>query len=151
MNRTLLIGLAALLALAAGIFFAIRPLAPKRPMPPPTAAELANPGNDVVARAMKDAPPEPAPVDSTEIKQRWQDEIVDLDLGVLSPAQREVFLRRANSERCTCGCGFTLAACRAYDSQCETSGPRVAALLDSVRTGKITSASGLRKRPAKTS
>ena len=148
MNRTLLIGVAAVAALVAGLFLALRPLAPRRPLPPPSAAELANPGGDVVARAMKSAPAvPPPPVDSTEIKQHRQDEIADLDLSGLGARQREIFLRHANSERCTCGCGFTLAACRAYDSECETSGPRVAALLDSVRTGKITSAAGLRRRP----
>ncbi len=148
MNRTLLIGLAALVALGLGVLVALRPLAPRRPLPPPSAAELANPGEDVVARAMKGAPAvPPPPVDSTEIKQRWQDEIADLDLSGLTAGQREIFLRHANSERCTCGCGFTLAACRAYDAECETSGPRVAALLDSVRTGKITGAAGLRRKP----
>jgi hypothetical protein len=147
-NRALLIGLAAVAVLVAGLVLALRPLVPRKPLPPPTAAELANPGGDVVARAMKGAPAvPPPPVDSTEIKQRWQDEIADLDLSGLTTRQREIFLRRANSERCTCGCGFTLAACRAYDAECETSGPRVAALLDSVRAGRITSAAGLRRRP----
>jgi hypothetical protein len=98
---------------------------------------------------MKDAPAvPPPPVDSTEIKMRWQDEIAGLDLGPLSKHQREVFLSAANSQRCTCGCGFTLAACRAYDAECETSGPKVEALFDSVRAGRITRATGLRKRPA---
>ena len=62
------------------------------------------------------------------------------------PAQRALFVRVANSYRCTCGCGFTLATCRAYDAQCPVSGPRVRALRDSVRAGLV-SARGLRQRP----
>lgn len=149
MSRTTLFGLLALAALIVGAWLALRPTLPRRPLPAPTATELADPGGDVVARAMKDVPAAPPPpVDSTEIKMRWQDDIAGLDLASLSERDREIFLRAANSQRCTCGCGFTLAACRAYDSQCETSGPRVQALFDSVRAGRITRASGLRKRPA---
>jgi hypothetical protein len=149
MPRSRIVALAALIVLAAGAWFALRPFLPRRPLPPPTAAELANPGEDVVARAMKDAPVLPPPVDSTEYKQRWLDEVKDVDLAGLSGRQREIFLRFANAERCTCGCGYTLAGCRASDMTCEVSGPHLEALLDSVRTGKIRSAAGLRTRPGR--
>ena len=69
-----------------------------------------------------------------------------VDVAGLTPAQRALFVRVANSYRCTCGCGFTLATCRAYDAQCPVSGPRVRALRDSVRAGLV-SARGLRQRP----
>lgn len=85
--------------------------------------------------------------DSAAIKARWVDEVPGFDLSDLDAARREIFVRFANAERCTCGCGYTLAACRAFDSSCEVSAPRVQALLDSVRAGRITSAAGVRKRP----
>src|SRR5204862_1231892 len=55
---------------------------------------------------------------------RWTDDARGVDLSVLTPAKREIFLRFANAERCTCGCGYTLAACRAYDLTCPVSLPR---------------------------
>jgi hypothetical protein len=76
------------------------------------------------------------------------DEIPGADLAGLDPARAETFLRFANARRCTCGCGFTLAACRRFDPSCEVSGPLVAALLDSVAHGWVSDARGLRRRPA---
>lgn len=81
-------------------------------------------------------------------KSKWVAAIPQLDVSALSQSQLEVFLSAANTQRCTCGCGYTLAGCRVYDSSCEKSGPRVAALLDSVRAGQIRSAAGLRTAPA---
>ena len=81
-------------------------------------------------------------------KSKWVAIIPELDVSALSQNQLEVFLSAANTQRCTCGCGYTLAGCRVYDSTCEKSGPRVAALLDSVRAGQIRSAAGLRTAPA---
>ena len=59
------------------------------------------------------------------------------DVSHLSEAQRTVFVKLANAQRCTCGCGYTLAGCRTYDPTCEVSLPRVEALLDSVRRGLV--------------
>ncbi len=87
-----------------------------------------------------------AGVDSTK-KNEWVDEIPSADLTSLDPARVEIFLRFANARRCTCGCGFTLAACRRFDPTCEISGPLVAALLDSVSRGLVADVRGLRKRP----
>jgi hypothetical protein len=151
MNRTVWIGALAVVLLATGVYLALRPLAPKRaprPLPPPTAGELANPGDDVVAKAMAGVPRVDTPADSAAIKARWHDEVNGMDLSSLSASQREIFLAFANSEHCTCGCGYTLAGCKASDMSCEISGPRLEALLDSVRTGKIRSARGVRARPS---
>jgi len=87
------------------------------------------------------------PVDSAAIKNGWRDEVGGVDLATFTPQQREIMVRAANSERCTCGCGFTLAACRAYDLTCPVSLPRVEALADSVKRGLIASARGLRTKP----
>ena len=95
---------------------------------------------DVVGRALR-----LAQIDSTQ-KTRWVDDIPELELASLEPGSREVFLRIANGRKCTCGCGFTLAACRRYDDQCDVSGPRARALFDSVKAGSIRSAAGFRER-----
>lgn len=99
-------------------------------------------GEDVVARALR-----LARIDEDE-KTRWVEDLPELDLAALDPAGREVFLRLANGRSCSCGCGFTLAACRRFDDQCEVSAPRARALYDSVRTGQVRSAEGFRTRPA---
>jgi len=78
---------------------------------------------------------------------RWVSDIPGADLSGLDAREQRIFVRFANAERCTCGCGYTLAACRVYDDQCEVSGPRVTSLLDSVRAGWILSADGLRDEP----
>jgi len=85
---------------------------------------------------------------SDKEKSKWVAVVPQLDVSGLSQKQLEIFLSAANTQRCTCGCGYTLAGCRVYDSSCEKSGPRVAALLDSVRAGQIHSAAGLRTAPA---
>ena len=121
------------------------PHAPGRTLGP-AAPDTAS--DSVVSRALGQIPP--TPIDSTEIKTGWRDEVPGVDLATLAPAQRDLFLRVANTQKCTCGCGFTLAGCRTYDTTCPVSGPRVRALADSVRRGWIASARGLRARPART-
>jgi hypothetical protein len=112
-----------------------------RPVPPRIVAD--DPESDV-DRALR-----LAAIDSTK-KNEWVDELPDVDLAALGPGRAEVFLRFANARRCTCGCGFTLAACRRFDSTCEVSGPLVAALYDSVAKGLLADARGLRERPGVT-
>lgn len=84
--------------------------------------------------------------DSTK-KNEWVEEIPGADLVALDPVRAEIFLRFANARRCTCGCGFTLAACRQFDPSCEVSSPLAAALLDSVTRGEVADTRGLRPRP----
>lgn len=151
---TLWIGIAAVAALAAGLSVASRQWRPPaaQPPPPPKAAPadtlapellaaLADSSDDVVARALALAG------DSTAIKSLWVDEVKGVDLDSLDATQRTIFLRFANARRCTCGCGYTLAGCRSYDPSCEISLPIVRALFDSVRTGRLRSASGIRPAP----
>jgi hypothetical protein len=78
---------------------------------------------------------------------RWVEEVPGIAYDDLDPGRREIFIRFANAERCTCGCGYTLAGCRVYDSTCETSLPLILALLDSVRAGHIRTAGGIRPVP----
>ena len=48
-------------------------------------------------------------------------ELPGVDLTKLSPEQKTVALHKFNAETCTCGCTFTLAQCRIYDRNCQTS------------------------------
>ena len=136
--------------LAAGVAVALwktrTPTAPAPIVPAPAPVALTDsapePPADAIERALALAG------DSTAIKTRWMDDIKELDLASLTPSQRDLFLRIANTRHCTCGCGYTLAGCRAYDSSCETSGPLVRALYDSVRAGWLHETKGLRSRPA---
>ncbi len=55
-------------------------------------------------------------------------ELPGVDMTDLSPLQKTVALHRMNEEACTCGCKYTLAQCRIFDSACHVS---------KERTGKI--------------
>jgi thiol-disulfide isomerase/thioredoxin len=48
-------------------------------------------------------------------------ELPGVDLGKLTPEQKKIVLRRFNADTCTCGCKFTLAQCRIWDSACAVS------------------------------
>jgi cytochrome c biogenesis protein CcmG/thiol:disulfide interchange protein DsbE len=48
-------------------------------------------------------------------------ELPGVDLTKLSSEQKTVALHKFNAQTCTCGCTFTLAQCRIYDRNCETS------------------------------
>src|SRR5262249_29152870 len=119
----------------------VRERAPAADGVAPMSDALADSGEDVVARALR-----LAAIDTTK-KKEWVEDVPDLDLASLTPAARETFLRIANGRRCTCGCGFTLAGCRRFDSECEVSGPRAQALYDSVRAGRIAGAGDFPRRP----
>lgn len=140
-RRTALVTAAVALALVAGLVAAWRL---RQPADPPAGA-AAGADSALTERMIAEAL-EAAPIDSTEIKTGWRDDVPGIDLAAFDPARREILLRHANSRMCTCGCGFTLAACRTYDPTCPVSLPRVEALRDSVAQGQITHADGLRKR-----
>ena len=48
-------------------------------------------------------------------------ELPGIDLSKLTPEQKKVALHRFNADNCTCGCGFTVAQCRIWDSACAVS------------------------------
>ncbi len=50
-------------------------------------------------------------------------EIPEIDLNVLTDAERKKVLDRVNVEKCPCGCGLTIAGCRHLDQSCATSLP----------------------------
>jgi len=136
----------AVFALVFGVGVAFRqPLAAwwasRQPPPAPVVIDTSRLPADAVERSLRQAG-----VDSTR-RDEWVETVPGIDARLLSASQRETFIRHANSQRCSCGCGFTLAACRAFDPSCETSLPLVQALFDSVASGRIVGTSGLRARP----
>lgn len=48
-------------------------------------------------------------------------ELPGVDLSKLTPEQKKAALHRFNAETCTCGCKYTLAQCRIWDSACAVS------------------------------
>ncbi len=130
---------AALIVLAVGVAFMEWPRTPVAKAP----AAFVEPadGESTVQRALR-----LAAIDSTK-KNAWVNEVPGADMKSFSPQQRQVFIAYVNAERCTCGCGFTLGACRQYDSSCEVSLPRVRRLYDSVAAGQLTEARGVRLGP----
>ena len=48
-------------------------------------------------------------------------ELPGVDLSKLTPEQKKIALHRFNADSCTCGCNFTLAQCRIWDSACAVS------------------------------
>jgi hypothetical protein len=132
----------AVAALAVGLGAAIWQWDLSRRPAPPAPEKPADPvGEDVIRHALEQAG---IPADD---KSRWVDQVPGVELAALTGSHRERFLRFANAQRCTCGCGYTLGACRNYDAQCEVSLPRVQALFDSVRRGLAGSTAGVRERP----
>lgn len=51
-------------------------------------------------------------------------EIPGVSLKTLTADQREKALTRMNTERCSCGCGLTVAQCRINDPSCDVSLPQ---------------------------
>ena len=148
MNWRTVVGLVVVVAVAGALWTVARLGAPtpkdmRAPALDVGPDTLTDAGDDVIEQALRQIPD----ADSSLIKSRWTEEIGGVDLSALSPDQLELVVRHANARRCTCGCGYTLAACRTYDPTCPKSGPIVEALRDSVLAGRIRDANGLRERP----
>jgi hypothetical protein len=135
------------LIFGAGVYAGYRSAKSRTPEAvPETSADSAG-TERMIAEALEAAPQAaPQPVDSVQIKTGWRDDVPGIDLAAMTKEKQELFLRHANSQMCSCGCGYTLAACRKFDTTCPVSGPRVEALRDSIEQGLITSARGLRER-----
>ncbi len=59
-------------------------------------------------------------------------EIPGINLASLTGEQRSQVLQEANTKRCPCGCGHTVAGCRHLDTSCQTSLPLAQAMVDTV-------------------
>jgi thiol-disulfide isomerase/thioredoxin len=62
--------------------------------------------------------------------------IPGIDLSGLSSETRAEALKALNTERCTCGCGLTLAQCRLDDPDCTVSLPLAQALVKKIAAAK---------------
>jgi thiol-disulfide isomerase/thioredoxin len=67
-------------------------------------------------------------------------DLPDVDMKKLTPQQKQIALKRMNSETCTCGCGLTMAQCRINDSTCDISKHLAAQVVKEVASGKGASA-----------
>jgi hypothetical protein len=64
----------------------------------------------------------------------WDEEDIRVvDFSSLSPGAKRTALRRANSARCTCGCGMNMAQCVATDSTCPIREKNIDAIRTMVR------------------
>lgn len=110
----------------------------------PNAGALDEIDDTAVEQALRQEPGNAAGDD----RDPWVNEVIGVDVAMLTPKQNNLFIRFANAARCTCGCGYTLAGCRKFDPSCEISYPILIALRDSVASGLIASAHGLRRAPS---
>jgi thiol-disulfide isomerase/thioredoxin len=62
-------------------------------------------------------------------------ELPGVDLSRLTAEKKNAALRRMNEETCTCGCKYTLAQCRIYDSACHISRERTAKIVAETAAG----------------
>lgn len=62
-------------------------------------------------------------------------ELPGVDLSKLTPGQKNAALHRFNAETCTCGCKYTLAQCRIWDSACAVSRAATEKIVEEVRGG----------------
>ncbi|MCC7253912.1 hypothetical protein [Hyphomicrobium sp.] len=62
-----------------------------------------------------------------------EDDIRVVDFSSLTEGQRRTALREANAQRCTCGCGMTLAECVSTDSTCPIREPNIERIKTIVR------------------
>jgi len=65
-------------------------------------------------------------------------ELPGVDMTRLTPAQKTVALHRMNEDTCTCGCQYTLAQCRIYDSACRVSKERTTKIVAECANGAPT-------------
>ena len=62
--------------------------------------------------------------------------IPGVDLSHHSPAGKQQALTRMNTERCTCGCGLTVAQCRINDPSCDVSLPQAKKIAEEATTAR---------------
>lgn len=62
-------------------------------------------------------------------------EIPGIDFAGMTPVQKTAALKRMNEEKCSCGCGSTVAGCRIDDPTCETSLPMAKKIVAEIKKG----------------
>ncbi|MGH9728018.1 MAG: TlpA disulfide reductase family protein [Candidatus Acidiferrales bacterium] len=75
-------------------------------------------------------------------------ELPGVSFAGLTPAQKKIALHRLNAQKCTCGCGLTLAECRVNDTTCPISKGIANKIVREVASGKSGSSAPLAKASA---
>jgi len=61
-------------------------------------------------------------------------ELPGVSFAGLTPDEKRAALKRMNSEKCTCGCGLTIAQCRINDTDCSTSKQLAEDIVNEIRS-----------------
>jgi thiol-disulfide isomerase/thioredoxin len=75
-------------------------------------------------------------------------ELPGVDLSKLTPEQKVVALHKFNAETCTCGCTFTLAQCRIYDRNCQTSKTATSKIIAALAHPTLSKSTPAKSEPA---
>jgi hypothetical protein len=119
------------LALAAGLLVG----AIKVPVPAAHAAEPVQPATN--APAAPEAPPAQPPAATPKAAQEvTPDQMKGVSFEGLTEAQKTLVFSILGGNRCDCGCGMTLATCRAKDTTCNRSLGLATQVIDLVKQGK---------------
>src|SRR5207237_1145941 len=70
--------------------------------------------------------------------QDWQNStsLPAVDLGGLTPAQKNTALKLLRENDCACGCGMKIAECRVKDPNCSYSRGLASVIVDTIKQGK---------------
>jgi len=85
----------------------------------PAAKPAASPA--AVPAAPAAAPAAPSAAAAPSAGPSDYNEVPGIDMVKLNETQKKLALKIMNEERCKCGCGFTIAACRHKDQKCPVS------------------------------
>ena len=73
--------------------------------------------------------------EAEQVKTQFQETFAGLEQGgPLTALQRNRVVQAANHEKCTCGCGYTLAACLKTDQQCPIREKNLAMVKEMIRS-----------------
>jgi protein-disulfide isomerase len=74
------------------------------------------------------------------VAQDWQSvtALPAVEMGALTPVQKNTVLKLLRENDCTCGCGMKLAECRVKDPNCAYSRGLAAVMVDAIKSGKST-------------
>jgi cytochrome c-type biogenesis protein CcmH/NrfF len=65
-------------------------------------------------------------------------ELPGIDFSKLTAEQERAALRQLNEQKCTCGCGLTLAQCRINDTGCPVSVKLAQQVVEKIARGQST-------------
>jgi hypothetical protein len=101
----------------------IAPLAAEEKSAPKKSPTHPAAGSSKKKQPQTQTAPAPSPEKQTQggvtVQENYYLDLPGFDLSTLTPKQKEKFLKRVNSELCTCGCqNDTIARCLVNDPKC---------------------------------